>query len=148
MNTYLPKIFELLLSHIESHWQLPSVFLAIELCDKRHKFDFNLRTDATGCSECFFFENWKFLACCYLIIWYLNQMIKERCGNRSFLNCIIFQTSLFCLYLRKIVNNFFTHTQKRISLENFKPFFEKFYDFLTLNVMVKPLITLRWLCLT
>ena len=58
------------------------------------------------------FENWKFLACCYFIIRYLNQF--QRCGNRSFSNCIIFQTSLFCLYFRKIVNSVFNNAQKNI----------------------------------
>ena len=68
-----------------------------------------LKTRSHRLSRVFLFENWKFLACCYLIIWYLNQF--QRCNNRSFLSCIIFQTSLFSLYLRKIVNNFITHTQ-------------------------------------
>ena len=54
MNVFLPKIFELMLSHIESDWQLPSVLLANELCVKLHKCDCNFWTDAKGCSEWFF----------------------------------------------------------------------------------------------
>ena len=87
-----------------------------------------LRTRSCRLFRVFLFENWKFLACWYLIIRYLNQF--QRCGNRSFPNCIIFHTSLFSLYLRKFANNSVIHTQK-IILAKFYAIFQvilRFFD--------------------
>ena len=42
--------------------------------------------------------------------------------NQLFLNLILFQVFLFCLYIRKFVNSLLNYPQK-ISLQNFKPLF-------------------------
>ena len=67
----------------------------------------------------------------YLIIRYLNQF--QRCGERFFPNRTIFQTSIFCLYLRKLVNNFVTHTEKNIPAK-FSAIFQVILQIIDSNV--------------
>lgn len=57
-------------------------------------------------------SEWKVLEVFSLSVhsWYLNYF--QRCGNRPFTNFTVFQTLLFCLYLRKLIKNFVTYPQK------------------------------------
>ena len=63
---------------------------------------------------------------------------KQRSGLFKFNT---FQIFLFCLYIRKFVNSLLSYPQIKKSLQNFSHFFHYFYEFLTLNVMVKLLLS-------
>ena len=63
--------------------------------------------------------------------------------SRPFPNLLVHQILLFCLYLRKYINNLVIHPQKS-TLAKFKA---EFYEFLTFNFTVKPLLKLSQSCL-
>ena len=73
---------------------------------------------------------WELEVPCLLLFNHLIlKSVPKLWYNRSFLNCIIFKASLFCLYLRKLSTTFFTRTQKKYTWKILSHFSSNFTNF-------------------